>query len=357
MEQEVKPQFAQFNSKILAFKYPSSFDEKTCRKIIELFKQQVNQGNLYLSFEDVKKLYENLKDQDEKKRELEFKTYIHTSNWLKKNPDDLDMDKQAESESDRLLRENLKIMLYDDVIKSVVIIYHSDSTLKEIKKHFLVQINRDLLTQAKELSRKAILHFIRDRLQHSEYPYDTVTEEANIFHSLPDHFFDANSILYSLISENNVVKVPLLKEKDGSQVYSDFLIPGRLFETEVNQFMDTELIPSLAKRYKELSPLISTIMKMHKTHIPVEDIIPEKRETVCRYCFIILEARRQSKDFPMEYFNLAQLTLNCWLAMEHDPLMALRAFPSVELDNDFISPFLSRYIQEFSHIAEYLKTI
>ncbi|MDH4129611.1 MAG: hypothetical protein OEV44_12700, partial [Spirochaetota bacterium] len=132
---------------------------------------------------------------------------------------------------------------------------------------------------------------------------------------------------------------------------------GKAVKDSLDTFMDTNLIPTLKLRYSAMQDSLRSTFKKHNFSIAEAEIDVNQMHKVYHLCFMILEAKNIYKNVSHNDFNIAQIIINCWLAMEDDPLLSLQEFPNIELGNDFLSPFLTRYIQDFSHIADYLKII
>ncbi len=352
-----KPEFAEVNFKILAFKHPSLFEERTAGKILKVFRENALKKNYYLSFDELIDQYNTLKDPSEKAQDSDYRRYLTMANWQKKDQDEEDILRKIKDENEKNIRENLRILSQDGIIRQVNTIYILEGHLRETKKYVLWQNNFDLLAQAKSQSKDKIIQFVLSNMESSKYPFDSLIPLDKIFTHISDQYFELNHLVYNLISENQLIRVPLLKSSDDKIQSHEYLLPGKMFSNEMNQFIDYKLIPSLQTRYPLIIKDLRDVMIKNSDTINEEEITKGNRKKVFQLCFIILETRKQPDRISLEDYNLAQLILNSWLSLEDDPLMALKEFPEVELDDNFLSPFLSHYIQDLSHIAEYLKLL
>lgn len=355
MAEDIK--FVEVNKKVMAFKHPAVFDEELSERIVEIFKSSALYGSPYLSYEELTEHYSKVKGKREKSKDREYRKFLEVSNWQKRNPDDIDIEKKILDESNKILKEHLRILNAADYIKGVNVVYIEDNELKETKKYFLDQINSNLLHQAQEYSRKEIVNFILSSVENAKYPFHKLILAESIFENIQQHFFEANHLLNRMILEHSIIKVPLLKIESGKEVFKEYLIPGQIFKDEVDRFINRNLLTALEKRFGAIKDAVRPFLDRHQFKMLSTEINSENLQRVYLFCFIILEAKNDGADVHIDDYNLAQLILNSWLALEDDPLVAMKEFPELELGKDFLSPFLSRYVQNFGHITEYLKLI
>ncbi len=349
------PIYADVNYKILAFKNPSHFDEPIARKILQIFQDHAIKGELYLTIQDITSDYDKIKGEKEKAKDEEFKRFLYMTNWQKKDQDELDIDRKINEESYKQLKESLKILISSGIIKTINIISTTDDGLIETKKYYRDQLNQDLGVYVKDLTRNEIINYVLDQFKKSVYPYRTLVSLEHILNGIKDYYFIANQILYSLILENQFVVVPLAEQIEGKEVLKEYLIPGLNYKLIIDDVLKKSLVPDLKDRCHILKPFLVDIFRNHNFSISDQEIDVENKKKINYMCFLIIEARKNHKSISIDDYNLAQIILNCWLALEQDPLIALQEYPNIELDNDFLSPFLTRYINDFSHITDYLK--
>ncbi len=352
-----KPEFIEVNFKVLAFKHPSVFEERTAGKLLRVFRENALRETYYLTFDELYKQYNKLKDPSEKAKDSDYKRYLTMTNWQKKDQDDGEIIRKIKDESEKTAKENLRILSQDGIVRQVNTIYIGEDSLRETKKYVLWQNNFDLIAQAKSQSKDKVVQFVLSKIESSNYPFSSLVELDKIFTHISDQYFELNHLVYQLISENQMIRVPLLKDNDDKIQSHDYLLPGKLFSNEMNHFIDYKLIPALQIRYPLIVKDLENLMGKNNFTIREGEITKNNRKKVFQLCFMVLQSKKHSAEITLEDHNLAQLILNSWLSLENDPLMALKEFPEIELDDNFLSPFLSHYIQDLSHIAEYLKLL
>ncbi|MDH4129086.1 MAG: hypothetical protein OEV44_10055 [Spirochaetota bacterium] len=353
-----KPEFVEVNYKILSFKYPAVFDREITSKIVKYFEDAALKNEPFLSEDDLENIFKNSLSDRERTKSAEYMEFLKLTSWHKKNQDDFDIHKKVSQKSDDILKTNFKMLIEIEILKSVLIIQVVDQSLVEVKKYYIHQINNDLNNYALEMSKNEIIQFVLHSVQQSKYPFTNLPSKEKIHENIVKNLYhEANHLLHLLIAENYIIKIPLLIIEQEKEVYKEFLFLGRPYLIYVKKFLDEVLIPTLKLRYPLVKPFVENVPQKNYVQITIEEITPQHKKLLYHFCFTILEARKTEKEISINDFNLAQLILNCWLSMELDPLLALREFPNIELGSDFLSPFLSQYISDFSHIEEYLASI
>ncbi len=353
-----KPIFTDVNYQLLGFKNPDGFNRKAIGQIYNLLKENAMNDQIFFSMDEFQDLfvkrYQNEGPYDDK----QIKRSFLMQNWQNKNIDDLDMDNKLNQGLEQIFKDNLRVLVNNEIIKSITLVEQDDDKLVEKKKYFLNQTNNDLMNYGSNLSADQARQYILKGMDRYRYPFSHVLSKNEIYGEfIQSQYFEANHLLNTMVSDEEIIVIPLISDVySGVDSYEDCFFPGRCFTQEINDFMDQYLIPALHERFPSLEPHIAT-QSSKQDYKPIhDDISPEHRNFVYQYCFIVLEARKTNDNISIEDVNLAQIILNAWLSTEKDPLLALREY-RVELDKDFLSPFMNQYINDFTHIEKYLEGI
>ncbi len=353
-----KPVFSDVNYQLLSFKSPAGFNRKAIGQIYSILKEQVIEEQIFLSMNDLQNLFIERANKDRSYDDPKIERSFLMKNWLNKNQDEIDVDKQLNQGLEQIFSNNVKVLLNNEIMKSINLVELEGDKLVEQKKYFLNQTNNDLMNYGSTLSHEQARQYIFNSMDRYHYPFPHVLSKSDIYAKfIQNQYFEANHLLNSMISDGDIIIIPLIRDVySGVDFYEDCLFPGRAFIEEINSFMDQHLIPTLYDRYPNLEPYIATHPTKQDYRPIRDDITREHRNFVYQYCFMILEARKSNDEISIEDMNLAQIIINAWLATEKDPLLALREY-KVELDKDFLSPFMNQYINDFTHIESYLEGI
>ncbi len=351
-----EPIFTDVNYQLLSFKNPTGFSRKAIGQIYSVLKENAMDGQIFSSMDEFQDLFIERHQNEGPYDDKQVKRSFLMKNWQNKNVDELDIDNQLNHGLEKLFKDNMKVLINNEIIKSVTLVEQEDDKLVEKKKYFLNQTNNDLMNYGSNLSYEQAQQYILNSMDRYRYPFYHALSKNDIYGEfIQCQYFEANHLLNSMLSDEEIIVIPLIRDVySGIDSYEDCLFPGRSFTEEINDFMDQHLIPTLHRRFPSLEPYIATHSSKQDYKPIHDDISPEHRNFVYQYCFIVLEARKSNNEISIEDVNLAQIILNAWLATEKDPLLALREY-KVELDKDFLSPFMNQYINDFTHIERYLE--
>ncbi len=354
-----EPLFIEVNFKLLAFKYPIPFDGEITKKIIHIFKSSAKQGKPFLSLDELETHFkQSITDKDVQKQE-DYRKYLLLTGWNKKHQDEIQIVNKLRERSENVLRENYKLLIESEILKPVMIARKVNNNLIESKEYYLHQTNNDMIKYAYSLMHEEINNFILEQFESLKYPFiDYPDYESLNKYNLDHEFFNINHLIKHLLNKNELIQVPILKETSSEEVFIHYILPGKSSEGVIISFINDYLIPTLQSRFPLIYPKLSQILNDNKMFIEQSDITRYNTEEVYKLCFVIMDAKNDPGKVSVDDINLAQLILNCWLALEEDPLQTLRKYPEAALlGEDFFSPFLTQYINDYSHIEHYLKTM
>lgn len=335
-EGDKRLQFIEPSYQVLLNKHPAVFDKSVCDSILKVFRTEAKNKNLFLSKEELLDLLSE------------------------ENPN-LKRDNDRPGQEDRAFKENFSVLLKNEIIKEIPYLEFITNDLNEETKYFFQQKETDLSKEADEHSKKAICDVVMQRMDDLYFPFTKILTADNLFWKLKDHLYHANYLLHQLITDKTVIKVPFLEQKHNSEDYIEILLPGLPYKEKINQWINDRFIPDLKREFSKIRENISLkkVFEKYMFFIIENEIeMGGYKKPVYQLCFMIIETKRSYEDsISIETFNLANLILNIWLFLEHDPLIALQEYPNIEIGVEFLSPFFTQYIQEFSHIKDYLKMI
>ncbi len=347
--------FPEVNYMLFGFKYPATFDEKVTREILTIFRDQAKSGKLFISFAELEELFANSKEGKEK--EKEYKKIYNVIAWQRKAHDDFDIIKKIREENATVLNDNVKILAENDILRSVPLFHLKEDEFKETKKYFFRQLNTDLMFLALESSKKQISEYVFQKMKEFSYPDQPLAAIDRMLATLPEYQAYFNKLINNLCVEHQISKIPLLTLDQDKETYKSYLILGKTFSEQVKIFISNRLIPLLRERYPYLIDLLAETFQRHDFTINQDEITYANSRLVYHYCFLIIETKKQGVDIQVDDFNLANLIVNSWLAIENDPLINLKDYSNVELDSDFLNPIFSNYLQDPSLMENFVSAV
>ncbi|HEO66297.1 MAG TPA: hypothetical protein ENI73_10585, partial [Spirochaetes bacterium] len=245
-----KPIFTDVNYQLLGFKNPDGFNRKAIGQIYNLLKENAMNDQIFFSMDEFQDLfvkrYQNEGPYDDK----QIKRSFLMQNWQNKNIDDLDMDNKLNQGLEQIFKDNLRVLVNNEIIKSITLVEQDDDKLVEKKKYFLNQTNNDLMNYGSNLSADQARQYILKGMDRYRYPFSHVLSKNEIYGEfIQSQYFEANHLLNTMVSDEEIIVIPLISDVySGVDSYEDCFFPGRCFTQEINDFMDQYLIPALHER-------------------------------------------------------------------------------------------------------------
>ncbi len=347
MEKEIyviSKKYPKIDFHLLAFKYPSTFDKKLIKATLSVFVNHSIKKKLYLTEEELINNNENIITP--KYRYDKYKQYINTISWYKTENSKNDALKKISVETKKLIDDNIKILIKENIIRTVPCVRIKDDTLKVKKKYYLRQLDTNLENNIIDNAKKTIKELVIKKIEDYNYPDSNILSIKETLSNMPDYYPWLNNLIHLLILSGELAKVPLLEKINNKERYNDYLILGKVSENIMKAFSSNKLIPYLKYRFPQISKNLTALFNKYEFKILEDEIIYSNSQRVYFLCFIILEAKKHGKQISLDDFNLANLILNIWLSLEKDPFLALKRFSILELDNDFLNPIITNYLED-----------